>query len=69
MIGAIALTMKSVAAGIALFGLAGVGPVALYAWLALLRLRRRRRVAAARGAMPSPSGLEREMDEGDDRDP
>jgi hypothetical protein len=67
-IGAIALTMKSAAAGIVTFALAGVAPVALYGWIALSRLRRRRAGAAARAAPPPSSGLEREVDEGDDRD-
>jgi hypothetical protein len=64
-IGAMALTMKSAVAGVVTFALAGVGPVALYAWIAMLRLRRRRATAAARAA---GSGLERDVDDGDDRD-
>jgi hypothetical protein len=67
-IGAMALAMHSAAGGIALFALAGLGPVALYTWIALLRLRRRRAAAAARAAAAPPSGLEREVHEGDDRD-
>jgi len=68
-IGAISLTMKSAAAGIALFALAGLAPVALCGWIALLRLRRRRADAEARAATSPSSGLEREVDQRDDRDP
>jgi len=43
-----ALTFRSALAGLAFFVVAGLGPVALYAWLAL----RRRRAARARRPPP-----------------
>ena len=66
-IGAVALTMQSAAAGLLTFVLAGALPVGIYAWVALLRLRRRR-AAAASPRHAGASGLEQDVHQGDDRD-
>ena len=61
-IGTMALTWTSVGGGIAFFAVAGVAPVALYAWLKLRRLRNRRDPPA------SPSVLEDRVHGGDHAD-
>lgn len=52
-----ALTMRSLVAGIALFVIVGLGPVAIYA--AIVRSRRQGRIGSMR---------KREVDRGDDAD-
>jgi hypothetical protein len=59
-----ALTMRSALAGIVLFCLLGLAPVALLVAVSLHRLRARR----ARAAMSSPSVREQQVHTGNDTD-
>ncbi|HET9341024.1 MAG TPA: hypothetical protein VFQ55_18625 [Casimicrobiaceae bacterium] len=59
-IGTMSLTGTSLPGGIAFFALAGIAPVALYAWLKLRRLGARRRTQAS---LP-----EQRVDDGDHGD-
>jgi hypothetical protein len=61
-IGTMALTGPTVAGGIAFFAVAGVAPVALYAWA------RTRHLRARRAARARASALEERVDQRDDAD-
>ena len=65
-IGTMALTSTSVVGGVAFFAVAGVAPVAFYAWIKLRRLDARRRAAAS--ATEPPSVRQQRVDGGDDAD-
>lgn len=65
-IGTMALTSTSVVGGVAFFAVAGVAPVAFYAWIKLGRLNARRRAAAS--ATEPPSVRQQRVDGGDDAD-
>ena len=64
-IGTMALTSQSALGGIAFFAVAGVAPVAFYAWIKLRRLGATRRAA---GNPAAPSVRQQRVDRGDDAD-
>lgn len=63
-----ALTMDSIAGGVALFALLGLAPVAIAGWFAARRLRARRersRAAESRDPRPRRADVRRSAERGD----